>query len=168
MAKKKLISAKRATQKPKSIAKAAKNKQKLKTSARSEVIRKSRVSAKPALRAKPKAMKPAPAAKSAGRAKSTQTPRAAIGRPRISGDEKLYLLFKEDYHARQIFEFLRVETIRDLEQHSPNEIFRRLTIPIQQTLTRIRSKLANYHRHLLEDADFLLEQIAKQQKNANP
>ena len=43
---------------------------------------------------------------------------AAIGRVLVTQEEKLYMLFKEDYHARQIFEFLRVETVKDLERNA--------------------------------------------------
>lgn len=77
-----------------------------------------------------------------------------IGRPLVSGEEKLYLLFKEDYHARQIFEFLRCETIKDLEQFSPEQIVRLLSKPIRATLERVRQKLAEKNRHLLDDAAY--------------
>ena len=40
----------------------------------------------------------------------------------MTNEEKLYMLFHEDYDARQIFEFLRVETVKDLEQFSPEQI----------------------------------------------
>src|SRR5687768_3098667 len=64
--------------------------------------------------------KPAAATKSAGpksaKRKSAKRSEPSIGRALVSADEKLYMLFKEDYHARQVFEFLRVETVRDLEQ----------------------------------------------------
>ena len=105
-------------------------------------------------------------AKSAGaksaRAKSTATDDAAIGRVLVTQEEKLYMLFHEDYHARQIFEFLRVETVKDLEQFSPQQIIKLLSQPIQETVLRIRSKLAEKNRHLADDALF----VALFKKNA--
>jgi hypothetical protein len=44
----------------------------------------------------------------------------SLGRPKITGEEKLFLLFKEDYHARQVFDFLRVETVKDLDLKQAN------------------------------------------------
>jgi len=82
---------------------------------------------------------------------------AAIGRVLVTQEEKLYMLFKEDYHARQIFEFLRVETVKDLEQFSPQQIVKLLSQPIQTTLLRIRRKLAEKNRHLAEDEAFVVE-----------
>ena len=52
----------------------------------------------------------------------------------MTADEKLYWLFHEDFHARQVFEFLRVETVRELEEYSPQEIVRRLTQPVRDTV----------------------------------
>ena len=82
---------------------------------------------------------------------------AAIGRALVTQEEKLYMLFKEDYHARQIFEFLRVETVKDLEQFSPQQIVKLLSQPIQATVLRIRRKLAEKNRHLADDAEFVVE-----------
>ena len=67
------------------------------------------------------------------------------------------MLFKEDYHARQIFEFLRVETVKDLEVFSPQQIVKLLSRPIQTTVERIRQKLAEKNRHLLGDETFVVE-----------
>ena len=39
------------------------------------------------------------------------------------------MLFHDDFHARQVFDFLRAETVGDLEQHSPQEIIHRLSRP---------------------------------------
>jgi hypothetical protein len=86
-------------------------------------------------------------------AKSAATD-TGLGRPRISGDEKLYLLFKEDYHAREVFAYLRVETVKELEQHSAKEILKQLTAPVVGTVNRIREKLAGYNRCLLDDEEF--------------
>ena len=80
-----------------------------------------------------------------------------LGRPTISQEEKLFLLFREDFHARQIFEFLRAETVRDLEQFTPEEIVRRLSQPIRQSVQRIRVKLAAHNRCLRDDQEFALE-----------
>lgn len=101
----------------------------------------------------------------AGRKKSkpaTRKPQAApvppsLGRPKVTAEEKLFLLFKEDYHARQIFEFLRAETVRDLETWSPEEIVKQLSLPIKQSVDRIRRKLAEYHRSLRDDQEFALK-----------
>jgi hypothetical protein len=82
---------------------------------------------------------------------------AAIGRVLVTQEEKLYMLFREDYHARQIFEFLRVETVKDLEQYSPQQIVRLLSQPIQKTVERIRQKLAEKNRHLFGDEAFVVE-----------
>jgi hypothetical protein len=100
-----------------------------------------------------KAAGPKSAAKRAARA----TDDATIGRVLVSQEEKLYMLFKEDYHARQIFEFLRVETVKDLEQFSPQQIVKLLSQPIQATVLRIRRKLAEKNRHLADDAEFVVE-----------
>lgn len=78
----------------------------------------------------------------------------SLGRPKVTGEEKLYMLFKEDYHARQVFEFLRVETVKDLEQFAPQEIVHRLSLPIRQTVDRIRRLLAEKNRSLKDDREF--------------
>jgi|SRR5579872_6843547 len=122
--------------------------------------------------------KPAKAKKAAaGRQKAAKSPRkppgaarkkpaaqpavdaadASLGRPKVTGDELLYLLFKEDYHARQIFEFLRVRTVKELEEFSPGEILRRLSNPIKATVDRIRSSLAERNRCLVGDEEFARE-----------
>ena len=103
-----------------------------------------------------------PAAKTkAARARPAKAPpaddAAAIGRVLVTQEEKLYLLFRGDYHARQIFEFLRVETVKDLEQYSPQQIVRLLSQPIQKTVERIRQKLAEKNRHLFGDEAFVVE-----------
>src|SRR5215510_11279093 len=60
--------------------------------------------------------------------------RPSLGRPKVTGDEDLDLLFRDDYHARQIFKFLKVETVKQLEQFSPAEILRLLSRPIKETV----------------------------------
>ncbi len=67
------------------------------------------------------------------------------------------MLFREDFHARQIFEFLRVETVKDLEQFSPQQIVKLLSQPLQKTVQRIRQKLAEKNRHLQGDESFVVE-----------
>jgi hypothetical protein len=86
--------------------------------------------------------------------KKSKPKEPTLGRPLVTNEEKLYMLFKEDYHARQIFEFLRVETVKDLEQFSPEQIVRLLSKPIRTTVDRIRQKLAEKNRHLLEDLEY--------------
>ena len=75
----------------------------------------------------------------------------------MSQEEKLFLLFREDFHARQIFEFLRAETVADLEQRSPQEIIHRLSRPIRETVDRIRKRLAERNRCLAGDEPFAAE-----------
>ena len=71
------------------------------------------------------------------------------------------MLFKEDYQARQLFEFLRAETVRDLEQFAPQEIVSRLTQPLRQTVERIRRRLAELNRCLRDDEAYALEHRAE-------
>lgn len=85
-------------------------------------------------------------------ARKTKT--VSLGRPKVTGDEKLYLLFREDFHARQVFEFLRAETVRELEQYSPQQIVDRLSAPLVETVQRIRRTLADLNRHLAGDEEF--------------
>jgi len=78
----------------------------------------------------------------------------SLGRPTVTAEEKLFMLFHEDYEARQVFQFLRAETVGDLEQHSPQEIIHRLSRPIRETVDRIRTRLAERNRCLAGDAEF--------------
>ena len=80
-----------------------------------------------------------------------------LGRAKVTGNEKLFLLFKDDYHARQIFDFLRVQTVRELEHLTAEEIVERLSAPIRHTVTRIRCKLAIVNRHLQDDREFAIQ-----------
>ena len=84
-------------------------------------------------------------------------PEFFLGRPKITGEEKLFLLFKDDYQAREVFEFLRVHTVKELEQHSAQDIFRRLTQPMRNTVDRIRCHLAERNRCLTGDEEFAWE-----------
>ena len=81
----------------------------------------------------------------------------SLGRPTVTAEEKLFMLFHEDYEARQVFEFLRAETVGDLEQHTPQEIIHRLSRPIRETVDRIRTKLADRNRCLAGDEEFAAE-----------
>ena len=96
--------------------------------------------------------------KSAQKVASRKQPSAqpSLGRPLVTGEELLFMLFKEDYHARQIFDFLRVERVKELEAFSPDEIVKILSQPITETVNRIRRKLAEKHRSLKNDATFAL------------
>jgi hypothetical protein len=111
---------------------------------------------KPAARKKPS---PKPAKKgllakkpTARRKKST-----GFGRVRVPVDAHLDLVFQKDYQAREIFDFLEVQSIRELEQFAPDEILERLTGPMQQTVLRIRKTLALLNRHLARDERFAKE-----------
>jgi hypothetical protein len=86
----------------------------------------------------------------------------SLGRPTISGEEKLFMLFHDDYHARQIFEFLRAQTVAELEQFSPQDIIHRLSRPIRETVDRIRTKLAARNRCLAGDEQFASDHQEKE------
>jgi hypothetical protein len=73
------------------------------------------------------------------------------------------MLFKEDYHARQVFEFLQVKTVKELEQFSAGEIIKRLSQPVRTTVERIRQTLAGYNRCLADDLEYALERIAERE-----
>lgn len=81
----------------------------------------------------------------------------SLGRPLVTQEEKLYMLFQHDYHARQIFEFLRVNTLKELEELSPQQIVRRVSKPVFDTVDRIRGKLAEMKRSLRDDEAFAKE-----------
>jgi hypothetical protein len=133
---------------------------------------------------RPAAKQTKPAAKSAGKSKpaakaaakskaSAKTkpaakttapkvpPSESLGRPLVTQEEKLYMLFHEDYEARQVFEFLRVETVGDLIQLSAEEIVRVLTAPVRRTINRIRQRLAEKNRSLQGDEEFTRQHQAK-------
>ena len=84
-------------------------------------------------------------------------PEVSLGRPLITQEEKLYMLFHDDYHSRQVFEFLRVQTVCDLEQFTPHQIIHLLSKPIRTTVDRIRQRLAKYKRSLRDDEQFAVE-----------
>jgi len=74
------------------------------------------------------------------------------------------MLFHDDFHARQIFDFLRAETVGDLEQHSPQEIIHRLSRPLRETVERIRQRLAERNRCLKEDEAFAVDYVKKRKE----
>ena len=90
-------------------------------------------------------------------AKKQAEPDISLGRPLVTQEEKLYMLFKDDYHARQIFEFLRVNTLKELEELSPQQIVRRVSKPVFDTVDRIRQKLAEMKRSLRDDEAYAKE-----------
>ena len=93
-------------------------------------------------------------AKKATPRKPVKEPDVSLGRPLVTQEEKLYMLFKDDYHARQIFEFLQVFTVKELEQFSPQQIVRRVSKPVFDTVDRIRQTLAEMKRSLRDDETF--------------
>lgn len=95
------------------------------------------------------------AAKKAARKKAAAG--AKLGRARITGDAKLDEFFKRDYEARQVFEFLRVHTLKELEEYGPQEIVELLTGPMVRTIDRIRKALALNNRSLKGDERYAIE-----------
>ena len=116
---------------------------------------------KPAKKSAP-AKKPVkmPAAKKAAK-KPARTKKISLGRPTVTAEEKLFMLFHGDYEARQVFEFLRAETVGELEQFSPQEIIHRLSRPIRETVDRIRNTLAERNRCLAGDETYAAERKAQ-------
>ncbi len=83
--------------------------------------------------------------------------RPSLGRPRVTADGRLDQVFQKDYQAREVFDFLGVGTLRELEAYAPDEIIDKLTGPLLQTVQRIRKTLAMVNRSLANDRDFALE-----------
>src|SRR5262245_40011731 len=100
--------------------------------------------------------KPAKKSSKAGTKRKNKR-KPSLGRPTVTAEEKLFMLFHEDYEARQVFEFLRAETVAELEQHTPQDIIHRLSRPIRETVDRIRKKLAERNRCLAGDEEFAVE-----------
>lgn len=94
--------------------------------------------------------------KSAGKRKGIKHP-AGLGRARIPGTADLDQMFRNDYEARQVFEFLRVKTVKELEEHAPDQIIQDLTAPIVRTVERIRKALAVNNRYLAGDQKFAVQ-----------
>lgn len=106
---------------------------------------------KPKPKSKVKKAKPAP------KKKATVSSDTSLGRPLVTQEERLYMLFKDDYQARQLFEFLRANTVHDLVQFSPMQISRIVAKPLHDTIDRIRQRLAEMKRSLRDDEDFAAE-----------
>ena len=87
-----------------------------------------------------------------------------LGRARVSGTAELDQYFLKDFEPRQVFTFLNVKTLKELEGFSPQEIIDRLTAPMLQTVNRIRKALALQNRCLAGDQKFAVE--FKQQMQA--
>jgi hypothetical protein len=119
-------------------------------------VRKSAKTAKRTAKGHASSSKSAAKTKSANR-KAKKKADVSLGRPLVTQEEKLYLLFKDDYHARQIFEFLRVNTVKELEQFSAQQIVRRVSKPVFDTVDRIRAKLAEMKRSLRDDEAYARE-----------
>ena len=100
--------------------------------------------------------KPAKAPAAKKRVVKKSSTRAALGRPRVAGTAELELMFRKDLEAREIFEFLGVKTLKDLETLSPDQIVQQLTAPLVQTVERIRKALAMNNRCLEGDQKFAL------------
>jgi len=80
-----------------------------------------------------------------------------LGRPIIPAEARLDHVFQKDYRAREIFAFLRVKTIRELEEFTPKDIVDLLAGPLMQTVERIRKTLALGNRSLAKDQKFALK-----------
>jgi len=83
--------------------------------------------------------------------------RTSLGRPRVTAGGRLDQVFQKDYQAREVFDFLGVSTLRELESFAPDEIIDKLTSPMVQTVQRIRKTLAMVNRSLANDHEFALE-----------
>lgn len=81
----------------------------------------------------------------------------SLGRPRVPADAVLDLVFRNDYQAREVFGFLGVHTVRELEEHDPQDVIEKLTSPMVQTVSRIRKALAMNNRFMKGDRKFALE-----------
>ncbi len=82
---------------------------------------------------------------------------AELGRARVPGTADLDQMFRNDYEARQVFEFLQVKTVKELEAHPPDQIIHDLTAPMVQTVERIRKALAVNNRFLAGDQKFAVD-----------
>ena len=80
--------------------------------------------------------------------------KASLGRPRIAGTAELDMEFRGDFGARQIFQFLDVQTFQDVEAFSSLEFSDRVITPLVQAVERIRKQLAMANRHLAGDQKF--------------
>lgn len=137
--------------------KAAKKKAVSRKTARKKVAPKKKAAKKKAATTKKTSRKKVAKQTSTGTRKKASRAKAAspkLGRAKVPGDAKLDDFFRKDYEARQLFEFLRVHTLKELEEHSPDEIVARLTAPMLNTVNRIRKALALSNRALKDDQEF--------------
>ena len=150
----------------KKVAKKATRKKAAKKKVAKKAVRKKAASKKKAAKKAPK--KNASGTKRAAKKKAVKKKAARpmpLGRPKVTLDSKLDGLFLKDDEVRQVFEFLKVATLRELEDHGPNEIVERLTAPMVQAVGRIRKVLALQKRCLKGDEKFAKEfkQLMEQQ-----
>lgn len=82
-----------------------------------------------------------------------------LGPPKVVGEELLDLVFKDDFYARQIFVFLGVRTVNELEQFQPGQIYEKATGPIRESIERIRERLALLNRALAGDQEFAVKYL---------
>ena len=120
-----------------------------------KAVRSPKGAAKPLPRTvdKKTAASPAPNSAAAEPAKAE----TSLGRPLVTQEEKLYMLFHDDYQCRQVFEFLRVQTVKELEEFTPQQIVHLMSRPIRLTVDRIRQRLAQFKRSLKDDEPFAAE-----------
>ena len=123
---------------------------------------------KPAGKTAPKKAKPVKSTKQPAKSLPTEkpsskaapqptAPEVSLGRPLVTQEEKLYMLFHDDYLARQVFEFLRVDTVKELEQYSQRQIVDLMSKPLRMTIERIRQRLATFKRSLKDDEQYAAE-----------
>lgn len=109
-------------------------------------------------RKKTASRKPAPKRRKPNLVKKPVRSRSVdLGRARVSGTAELDQHFLKDYEARQVFTFLGVKTLKELEGYSPQEIIDLLTSPMVMTVNRIRKALALQNRCLAGDQKFALQ-----------
>ena len=154
MAKKKPSSRSKTTKKS-AVARTAATKKRTATKVRKSTATKKKSGKKTVARKKTGANRSKPTKKKAIK-KATR-----LGRPLLSADAKLDRVFQKDYQAREIFMFLDVHTLGELEEFDPDEIVELLTGPMVQTVERIRKALAMGNRCLAGDRKFALEFSAK-------
>ena len=94
------------------------------------------------------------AARTVKKKRPSKSVSAVLGRARVAATAELDQFFLKDYEARQVFTFLGVKSLKELEEHSPEEIIEKLTGPMVQTVTRIRKALALQNRCLKGDQKF--------------
>lgn len=139
--------------KKKKAKKAAKKKAARKKVTKKAASKKKAAKKKAGGKKKTKSTKKVTRKKKSAKKKKTARP-MPLGRPKVTLDSKLDELFLKDYEVRQVFEFLDVSTLRELEEHKPDEIVEKLTEPMVQAVGRIRKVLALQKRCLKGDEKF--------------